>query len=82
MAKVRKKIRRRKGVVLGYNPWNMDAEPGDYMVDLDGRVCRLEESTGRNKRDAGELTPRWLKPPVEGARGVKVGNEIYWEWDE
>ena len=38
------------------NDWTMDAESNEYVI-YRGQLHRLEESRGRNKRDAGELTP-------------------------
>jgi len=71
--------RRKKGNVYGYNERNWNAEVGDYMVTLYGKLVRLEESTGRNKSAAGELTPRTIKPPRTGWIAVIVdGNRIFW----
>ena len=40
--------------------WTEDAEPGEIVI-YRGQLCRLEESRGRHKRDAGILTPVPLK---------------------
>jgi hypothetical protein len=55
-------------MILHYNPWNFDAEPRDIMVKPDGRAYRLRVSNGRNKRDAGELTPSEIKKPGKIAK--------------
>jgi len=52
-------------------PWAMDAEPGDIMVDKQGRAFRLYASKGRNKRDAGELSCRERK---EGGKIAVIEN--------
>ncbi len=73
MAELRlvQRYRRRKKVrVFGYNPWLAEAEPGDLMVTTGGKLMRLEVSSGRNKRDAGDLTPRTIKPPRPGLIAV------------
>jgi hypothetical protein len=72
--------RRRGGRVLGWNPWNHDAEVGDFMIDSSGRLWRLGQSRGRNKRDAGDLTPIQIKPPFLDARAYhdKRDDAIYW----
>ena len=71
-------LRNRKGQCLPYNPWNLKAEPGDYMVDIHGVVWRLEESSGRDKRDLGDLTPRRIKPHRGFSNAVLRDGKIYW----
>jgi len=69
-----------------YNPWNWDYEAGDrvyepvplepglyYMYDL-------RESRGRNKRDAGELTPVAVKK--NGKQRKASYSEDGWYWKE
>jgi len=64
--------------VLPYDPWNFDAEVGDIMVDsMSEKAYRLYESRGRNKRDAGELTPVEIKKP--GKRATLVDGKLVWE---
>lgn len=48
--------------VLGYNPWNFDAEPGDIMVSEANDIAwRLYERRGGPRAAAGELCMRELK---------------------
>lgn len=75
--------RKRSSKVWGYSSWNWDAECGDLMVrHASGELFRLEESSGRNKAAAGELTPRLIKPPVKGARAeirnINGTDEVFW----
>lgn len=74
-----KRYRHRKSTrVFPYNPWNFDAEPGDLMVDQNGKLFRLRESSGYQKRGAGELTMVEIKPPP-GLIAVMWGpNEVWW----
>lgn len=44
----------------------------------DGTLWRLEESRGRNKAAAGELTPRRVPPPVVGAIAEIRGDDVFW----
>ena len=73
-----KLLRNRKGACLPYDARDYSALPGDYMVDMWGRAWRLEESSGRNKRDAGDLTPRKISPPAGFSRAVLKGGKIFW----
>lgn len=53
------------GVILPYNPWNHDAEPGDIMVANYSdvfRAWRLYSTPGRSAR--GELSMREIKNPL------------------
>lgn len=68
-----KVIKPRNGRILAYNPRNFDAEPGDYMINPDGNVFRLEASSSGPKRARGELYPRRVNPP--GTRALNVGGE-------
>jgi len=43
--------------------WSQSLEPGDVYIELDGSVTRAVVSRGRNKRDAGELTPQKVRCP-------------------
>ncbi len=56
-------------------------EVNDWIVDREGDVYRLVESSGWGKRAAGELTPRSVKPPVEGAKAVFRDGKWWWEVD-
>ena len=71
MGRVRK-ITFRTGRILPYNPWNLDAEPGDKMIDPKGNVYRLEE-----RGQDSELYPRKINPPSK--RAVKINNVWYWQ---
>ena len=62
--------------VLRYWPWNESAEPGDIMVSHSGRAWRLYQSSGRDKRDLGELSMRELKKP--GHRADIMGGKLVW----
>jgi hypothetical protein len=73
-----KRLNNRKGRCLAYDPWNQDAEPGDYMVDAAGRVFRLTESEGRNRRDAGELSMRRIAPPAGYTKATLQDGRITW----
>lgn len=53
--------RRTRNRVLPYDPWNMNAEVGDIMVDAMGQAFYLRKSRGRDKAAAGELTPVQFK---------------------
>lgn len=75
---VRRYRRRKTSRVWRYHPLNTDAEPGDLMVAYDGRLFRLEESSGWGKRMAGELTLRTIKPPRLGLRAELREGEIWW----
>ncbi len=43
--------------------WSMDLEPGDNFVDISGRLRKALVSRGRNMRDAGILTWRYVPCP-------------------
>jgi len=74
-----RKFRMRPGkMALGWNPWNGDIEDGDYCVDAKGALWRCDPSRGRNKRDAGELTPVRIKPPKPGLVARIIKSEIWW----
>ena len=70
--------RRRSSTVWHYNARAWDAEPGDLMVTHDGILYRLTESSGWGKREAGELTPRTIKPPHPGLFAVIHEDEVWW----
>jgi hypothetical protein len=57
--------------------WSSSAEIGEAVI-YRGLPCILKESRGRNKRDAGELTPKEIKPKYQvGDRfWVKEGFQI------
>lgn len=46
------------------NDWSRDAEEGEAVM-YQGKPCKLTASRGRNKRDAGELTPVDIKPKAQ-----------------
>lgn len=72
------KHRKRKDTkILGWNPWNFDAEPGDLMVGH-GKLYRLEDRKRGNMAAAGELYPRLIKPPVEGLFAILDGEDVFW----
>jgi len=70
--------RRRSSTVWHFNARAWDAEPGDLMVTHDGTLYRLEESSGWGKREAGELTPRTIKPPRPELYAVIHEGEVWW----
>ena len=56
----------RKQPTAPLNSWDLDAEPGERRFiskpDLEGAyIVDLVEANGRDKRAAGELTPRVVK---------------------
>lgn len=51
-----------KGVTRSIGAWTDDVEPGDRVV-FNGTPTVLRESRGRNKRDAGDLTPCDIRCP-------------------
>lgn len=76
-----KLLRNRKGRCLRFNPWNQDAEAGDYMVAFNGLVFRLEESSSWYKRAAGELTVREVNPPPGYSKAILKAGQIFWVGD-
>jgi len=71
----------RKQITGYYNARNFNAEVGDRVLHLyDGKVFDLQESSGKNQRDAGELYPREVRPPKAGARAVRINDVWFWEW--
>jgi hypothetical protein len=63
--KARMSSKLRKQPIAMYSPWNHCFEAGVRLyAKVDNRLAHiydLRESTGRNKRDRGELTPRIVK---------------------
>ncbi len=74
------------------NAWDFNAEVGDVLADITGKIFKLYESTGRNKAAAGELTPREIKPryqpgdllwvretwqPMVNSDGITVGYHYF-----
>ena len=53
-------------------------EPGDIIVDIDGRMFRCEKSSSWCKRNTGELYPRRIKPPKPGMKATIIDGEAYW----
>ena len=71
--------RRRSAKVLHFNQWNQEAEQGDLMVDsTNGKLYRLEQSSGWGKRMSGELTPREIPPPYDGLIACIKDDEVWW----
>ncbi len=67
--------------VLGYNPWNFDAQPGDIMVDRStGKAWRLYERKGGPSAAAGELQMYPLKKP--GFRATIQNGQLVWISEE
>ena len=75
-----KLYKNRKGRILGFYEANQSASPGDKMVDSEGIAYRLEQSTGYWKRNAGDLTPRLIKPPHSKAKAVIRNGQLWWHW--
>jgi hypothetical protein len=72
-------IRPRKGRVLLYNPKAWDAEVGDYMINSNGDVYRLEANSSLLTRAAGILYPRTIRPPRPGMKPVKIDEQWFWQ---
>lgn len=73
----------RKQPVAAINCRDFDREPGDRvyesMPELEGAFMHdLRGSTGRNKRDAGELTSRVVKKSGKRRLAVFCGDAWYW----
>jgi len=56
----------------------MDAEQGDLMVSNDGKLFRLEKSSGWGAKSAGVLYPRTIKPPRDGMVAMIRDGEVWW----
>jgi len=52
--------------------WSDDLEVGDLYIETDESVWKACESTGRNKKAAGELTPKEIKCPYG-----KIGDRLW-----
>jgi len=76
-----KLIRMRKQPIKRMNSWDFDAEVGERVIGIDGKVYDLCESRGRNKSAAGELTPVLARPHKKGARATKIDEGWYWEYE-
>lgn len=72
------KRKMRKQVDGRLNMWDWDAEVGQRVIDLDGKVYDLVESTGWGKRMLGELTPRLAAVQRRGARAKEIDGVWYW----
>jgi hypothetical protein len=72
------RYRKRKTTrVLGWNPHNWDAEPGDLMVRVSaGRLFRLEAGVNPSAAD-GHLYPREIKRDGYRIEWADDG-ELYW----
>lgn len=75
-----KLFKNRIGNILHYDPYNFDAEAGDKMVDSEGKLFRLVESSGFQKRKSGELTPVRIYPPIPEAKAIIRNKQIWWVW--
>lgn len=76
MVKIR--YRKRKTTrVLGWNPYNFDAEPGDLMVGH-GKLYRLEDRRIGPMAALGELYPREIQPPSPNLKAIKLEGEVFW----
>lgn len=75
MSETTLKMRRQPTRVVCDYTW--DAEPGECVL-YRGWPHRLTVSRGRNKRDAGELTPVKITGP-RGVVGVKRIDGV-WHW--
>lgn len=64
---------------IGCSSYAASIEEGDLIVESEhGRLYRAEASSGADKRAAGDLTPRLIRPPLEGLRAIRVGDDIWW----
>lgn len=68
-----------------YNEWAFDFEAGDrcFKPDPNNRnafIVDLRESTGRNKRDAGELTPVFVKKDGLIRKAI-LCDDGFWYWE-
>ena len=76
-----KRRKMRKQVRRSMNCRSWSHEDNERVIDiLDGKVYDLVASTGRNKRSAGELTPRLAPPQRNGATAVEINGVWYWEY--
>ena len=79
MKKVKRYRKRRGTRVWLYNEWNADAYIGDLMINENtGKLFRIQESTGVNKRRSGELTLKEINPPIPNWFATLVDGEIWW----
>ena len=74
----------RKQPIARLNPWNFDLEPGDRVFELrpdlgSAYIYDLIESTGRNKRAAGELVSRLVKKSGQPRLAELRGDCWYWQ---
>ena len=83
---MRIKYRKRKATRAYPFPYSTtstsDCEIGDLLIDDEGRLFRLKESTGWGKRMAGELTPCQIKPPHPNMKAAIENGDIYWTDEE
>lgn len=74
----------RKQPVGPRNDWNFELEAGERVFERRGEsavMYDLQESTGWNKRTAGELTPRLVKK--NGCPRLAVmGDDGIWFWED
>ena len=73
----------RKQVTGTLSPWNFKHEVGERVLDvMRDKVYDLRQSTGKNKRSMGELTPYLSTPQKTGAKAVKIDGVWYWKRQE
>ena len=48
------------------------------MVSNDGKLFRLEKSSGWGAKSAGVLYPRTIKPPRDGMVAMIRDGEVWW----
>jgi hypothetical protein len=84
-APVQPVVRRlRKQPTAGLSAWDHEAEPGDRRYipkpELEGAwIVDLVLSSGRNKRDVGELTPKVVKKNGR-PRIAQLHDDGLWYW--
>jgi len=74
----------RKQPISQLNSWDFSLEPGNYCYfpsfDFPGfyNIWVIKESTGRNKRDAGELTKKCICKKGKPRLATCVNHIWYW----
>ncbi|OGM08981.1 hypothetical protein A2Z67_06055 [Candidatus Woesebacteria bacterium RBG_13_36_22] len=72
--------RMRKQVSGIYNEHNLDIEPGQRLYSvMHKKVFDIIESTGKNKKSLGELTPIEPIAQRKGKTAIKINNIWYWK---
>lgn len=75
---IRRYRKRRSTLAIPYDPWCPTAEDGNLVVDYLGKLYRLVESRGRQKRETGELSMREIAPPSPEMWARIIDGEIWW----